>query len=223
MRIKRNNKISIFPPASLSTYKNNQVCWNQGFRFFFSVSASCRSMGSLIGLPPASIFYSYSYLFKLQMGFYPVAVYYNKTQHTINTHHTNNTHHSNKHSTQNYTNNKGRTTRNEWLRASPSILKAFGRAFPVSKQLRRQNSLLPHLPFLPHMRFCTNLVILVQSLSTGYITYTALDIIRVVRVWAAYISLYCQIGLFLWFFILDACAFTNGPVTVITVLLTYYI
>jgi hypothetical protein len=27
-------------------------------------------------------------LFKLQMGFYPVAVYYNKTQHTNNTHHT---------------------------------------------------------------------------------------------------------------------------------------
>jgi hypothetical protein len=25
------------------------------------------------------------------MGFYPVAVYYNKTQHTNNTHHTNNT------------------------------------------------------------------------------------------------------------------------------------
>jgi hypothetical protein len=25
------------------------------------------------------------YLFKLQMGFYPVAVYYNKTQHTNNT------------------------------------------------------------------------------------------------------------------------------------------
>jgi hypothetical protein len=38
------------------------------------------------------------------MGFYPVAVYYNKTQHTNNTHHTNNTPHSNKHSTQNYTN-----------------------------------------------------------------------------------------------------------------------
>jgi hypothetical protein len=28
------------------------------------------------------------YLFKLQMDFYPVAVYYNKTQHTNNTHHT---------------------------------------------------------------------------------------------------------------------------------------
>jgi hypothetical protein len=35
-------------------------------------------------------------LFKLQMGFYPVAVYYNKTQHTNNTHHTNNTPYSNK-------------------------------------------------------------------------------------------------------------------------------
>jgi hypothetical protein len=44
------------------------------------------------------------------MGFYLVAVYYNKTQHTNNTHHTNNTPHSNKHSTQNYTNNKGHTT-----------------------------------------------------------------------------------------------------------------
>jgi hypothetical protein len=30
----------------------------------------------------------YYYLFKLQMGFYPVAVYYNRTQHTNNTHHT---------------------------------------------------------------------------------------------------------------------------------------
>jgi hypothetical protein len=38
------------------------------------------------------------------MGFYPVAEYYNKTQHTP---------HSNKHSTQNYTNNKGHTTHNE--------------------------------------------------------------------------------------------------------------
>jgi hypothetical protein len=47
------------------------------------------------------------------MGFYPVAVYYNKTQHTNNTHHTNNTPHSNKHSTQIYTNNKERTTLNE--------------------------------------------------------------------------------------------------------------
>jgi hypothetical protein len=46
-------------------------------------------------------------IFKLQMGFYPLAVYYNKTQHT------NNTHHTNKHSTQNYTNNKGHTTHNE--------------------------------------------------------------------------------------------------------------
>jgi hypothetical protein len=34
----------------------------------------------------------YYYLFKLQMGFYPVAVYYNKTQHT--THITQITHHS---------------------------------------------------------------------------------------------------------------------------------
>jgi hypothetical protein len=41
------------------------------------------------------------------MGSYPVAVYYNKTQHT------NNTPHSNKHSTQNYINNKGQTTHNE--------------------------------------------------------------------------------------------------------------
>jgi hypothetical protein len=41
------------------------------------------------------------------MSFYPVAVYYNKTQHT------NNTPHSNKYSTQIYTNNKGHTTRNE--------------------------------------------------------------------------------------------------------------
>jgi hypothetical protein len=41
------------------------------------------------------------------MDFYPVAVYYNKTQHT------NNTPHSNKHSTQNYTNNKVHTTYNE--------------------------------------------------------------------------------------------------------------
>jgi hypothetical protein len=47
------------------------------------------------------------------MGFHPVAVFYNKTQHTNNTHHTNNTPHSNKHSTQNYTNNKGHTTHNE--------------------------------------------------------------------------------------------------------------
>jgi hypothetical protein len=41
------------------------------------------------------------------MGFYPVAVYYNKKQHT------NNTPHSNKHSTQIYTNNKEHTTHNE--------------------------------------------------------------------------------------------------------------
>jgi flagellar basal body-associated protein FliL len=46
------------------------------------------------------------YLFKLQMGFYMVAVYYNKTQYT------NKTPHSNKHSTQNYTSNKGHTTHN---------------------------------------------------------------------------------------------------------------
>jgi hypothetical protein len=58
--------------------------------------------------------YYYYYLFKLQMGFYPVAVYYNKTQHTNNTHHTNNTPHSNNHSTQNDTNNKGHTTNNEY-------------------------------------------------------------------------------------------------------------
>jgi hypothetical protein len=62
---------------------------------------------------------NYCYSFNLQMGFYPVAVFYNKTQHTNNTHHTNNTQHtnntphSNKHSTQNYTNNKGHTTYNE--------------------------------------------------------------------------------------------------------------
>jgi hypothetical protein len=31
-------------------------------------------------------------LFKLQMGFYPVAVYYNKTQHTHNTPHSNTAH-----------------------------------------------------------------------------------------------------------------------------------
>jgi hypothetical protein len=44
------------------------------------------------------------------MGFYPVAVYYNKTQHTSHkiTHHT-----QTKHSTQNYTTNKGQTTHNE--------------------------------------------------------------------------------------------------------------
>jgi hypothetical protein len=47
------------------------------------------------------------------MCFYPVAVYYNKTQHTNNTHHTNNTPHSNKHSTQTYKNIKGHTTHNE--------------------------------------------------------------------------------------------------------------
>jgi hypothetical protein len=41
------------------------------------------------------------------MGLYPVAVYYNKRQLT------NNTPHLNKHSTQNYTNNKGHTTHNE--------------------------------------------------------------------------------------------------------------
>jgi hypothetical protein len=41
-----------------------------------------------------TIFYYYYYLFKVQMGFYPVAVYYNNTPH------------SNKHSTQNYTNNE---------------------------------------------------------------------------------------------------------------------
>jgi hypothetical protein len=48
------------------------------------------------------------------MGFYPVAVYYNKIQHTNNTHHTTIAPHSNKHSTQNYTNNKGHTTHNEY-------------------------------------------------------------------------------------------------------------
>jgi hypothetical protein len=41
------------------------------------------------------------------MGFYPVAVYYNKT------HHTNNTPRSNKHSTQNDWNSKGHTAHNE--------------------------------------------------------------------------------------------------------------
>jgi hypothetical protein len=43
------------------------------------------------------------------MGFYPVAVYYNKTTHITK----NDTPHSNKHSTQNYTNNKGHTTHSE--------------------------------------------------------------------------------------------------------------
>jgi hypothetical protein len=37
----------------------------------------------------------YYYLFKLQMCFYPVAVYYNKTQHTNNTHHNYNTQQTN--------------------------------------------------------------------------------------------------------------------------------
>jgi hypothetical protein len=35
-----------------------------------------------------SIYLPIYYLFKLQMGFYPVGVNYNKTQHTNNTHHT---------------------------------------------------------------------------------------------------------------------------------------
>jgi hypothetical protein len=48
------------------------------------------------------------------MGFYPVAVYYNKTQHT------NNTPHSNKHSTQNYTNNKGHTISSAYLSSDNS-------------------------------------------------------------------------------------------------------
>jgi hypothetical protein len=45
------------------------------------------------------------------MGFYLVAVYYNKTQHTSHkiTHHT-----QTKHSTHNYANNKGDTTHNEY-------------------------------------------------------------------------------------------------------------
>jgi hypothetical protein len=47
------------------------------------------------------------------MGFYPLAVYYNKTQHANNTSH-NNIPHSNKHSTQNYTQNKGHTTHKEY-------------------------------------------------------------------------------------------------------------
>jgi hypothetical protein len=51
---------------------------------------------------------------KLQMCFYPVAVCHNETQHTNNTHHTNDAPHSTKHSTQNYTNNKGHTTHNEY-------------------------------------------------------------------------------------------------------------
>jgi hypothetical protein len=53
-------------------------------------------------------YYYYYYLFKLQMDFYPVTMYYNKTQRT------NNTPHSNNNSTQNYTNNKGHTTHNEY-------------------------------------------------------------------------------------------------------------
>jgi hypothetical protein len=43
------------------------------------------------------------------MGFYPWQWYYNKTQHTNNTHHI-----QTKHSTQNYTYNKGHTTHNEY-------------------------------------------------------------------------------------------------------------
>jgi hypothetical protein len=39
----------------------------------------------------------YYYLFKLQMGFYPVAVYYSKTQHTNNTPHSNKTQHTKRH------------------------------------------------------------------------------------------------------------------------------
>jgi hypothetical protein len=56
----------------------------------------------------------YYYLFKLQMGFYPVPVVlqYDNTQIT---HITQITHHTQtKHSTQNYTNNKGHTTNNKY-------------------------------------------------------------------------------------------------------------
>jgi hypothetical protein len=57
------------------------------------------------------------------MGFYPVAVYYNKTQHTNNIHHTSNTPQSNKHSTQNDTNNKGHTTHNEFEDHTAVVMK----------------------------------------------------------------------------------------------------
>jgi hypothetical protein len=85
--------------------KKHNTCINvpqsQTFRSHFSLYDSTRTQAS------QSFYY---YLFKLQMGFYSVAMYYNKTQHKNNTHHTNNTPHSNKHSTQNYANNEGNTT-----------------------------------------------------------------------------------------------------------------
>jgi hypothetical protein len=48
------------------------------------------------------------------MGFYPVAVVINKTQHTNNTHHIKYHHDQTKHSTQYYTHNKGHTIHNEY-------------------------------------------------------------------------------------------------------------
>jgi hypothetical protein len=69
------------------------------------------------------------------MGFYPVAVYYNKTQHTNNTHHTNN------HSTQNYSNNKGHTTHNELQK--PDIGNIRGLNLAVVKLTTVQVTKLP--------------------------------------------------------------------------------
>jgi hypothetical protein len=73
------------------------------------------------------------------MGFYPVAVYYNKTQHT------NNTPHSIKHSTQSYTNNKGHTTHNEdvmsntffWINTHTKSNKKFILIYHISNMVHK--------------------------------------------------------------------------------------
>jgi hypothetical protein len=56
-----------------------------------SSSSGAGIIGQLVGDVPTGLSLTppYYYLFKLQMGFYPVAVYYNKTQHTNNTPHSN--------------------------------------------------------------------------------------------------------------------------------------
>jgi hypothetical protein len=84
-----------------------------------TLNACGSSLYLIIGYPRGSpsyihihyyyYYYYYYYLFKLRMGFYSVAVVLQlDTTHKI-THHT-----QTKHSTQNYTNNKGHTTHNEY-------------------------------------------------------------------------------------------------------------
>jgi hypothetical protein len=100
------------PPGPSRQYMSDIGLYSTCINFLTSTYVISAHLSCKAGLFCRFLFIYYYYLFKLQMGFYPVAVYYNKTQHTTNTYHTNNKPHSNSHSTQNDTNSKGHTTHN---------------------------------------------------------------------------------------------------------------